>query len=66
MPPSIPDEDTLRRIRSEFIEMPGLKLTVPQALRLWGVDQLTCEAVVEKLTQSNFLTRTRDGAIVRR
>ena len=66
MPPSIPEEDTLHRIRSEFLEMPGLKLTVPQALRLWGVDQHTCEAVIEKLTQSNFLRRTRDGAIIRR
>ena len=66
MPPSIPEEDTLHRIRSEFLEMPGLKLTVPQALRLWGVDQPTCEAVIEKLTQANFLMRTRDGAIIRR
>jgi len=66
MPPSIPEEDTLDRIRSEFLEMPGLKLTVPQALRLWGVDQDTCEAVIEELTQSNFLMHTRDGAIIRR
>ena len=66
MPPSIPEEDTLHRIRSEFLEMPGLKLTVAQALRLWGVDRHTGEAVIEELTQSNFLMSTRDGAIIRR
>jgi len=58
-------EETLRRIRSEFLEMPGLKLTVAQARRLWGVDQRTCETVIEALTRSKFLTRTRDGAIIR-
>ncbi len=59
-------EDTLRRVRAEFLEMPGLKLTVPQAQRLWGVDQRTCEAVIEELTATRFLARTRDGAVVLR
>ena len=30
--------ETVRRVRAEFLEMPGLKLTVQQAQRLWGVD----------------------------
>ena len=59
-------EETVRRIRAEFLEMPGLKLTVPQAQRLWGIDRLTCEAVIEELTASRFLVRTRDGAVVLR
>ncbi|HSK11223.1 MAG TPA: hypothetical protein VK911_16690 [Vicinamibacterales bacterium] len=59
-------EETLRRIRAEFLEMPGLKLTVPQAQRLWGVDRHTCEAVIEELTASRFLARTRDGAVILR
>jgi Fic family protein len=58
--------DTVRRVRAEFLEMPGLKLTLWQAQRLWGVDQPTCEAVIEKLTEAQFLARTRDGAIVLR
>ena len=29
----------LRRIRSEFIEMPGLRLTPAQAARLWGMER---------------------------
>jgi hypothetical protein len=57
---------TVRRVRAEFLEMPGLKLTVPQAQRLWGVDRRTCEAVIEELTETRFLSRTRDGAVVLR
>jgi len=30
------------RIRSEFIEMPGLRLTPAQAAKLWGVDDASC------------------------
>ncbi len=61
----VPDQ-TLDRVRSEFLEMPGLKLTVWQAQRLLGVDQPTCEAVIEELTEARFLVRTRDGAVVLR
>ena len=58
--------ETVRRVRAEFLEMPGLKLTVSQAQRLWGVDRPTCEAVIEQLTEARFLSRTRDGAVVLR
>lgn len=58
--------ETIRRVRAEFLEMPGLKLTVPQAQRLWGVDCRTCEAVIDQLTETQFLSRTRDGAVVLR
>jgi hypothetical protein len=31
--------DTLvRRIRAEFLEMPGLRLTLAEATRFWGID----------------------------
>ncbi len=61
-----PSEDTLRRVRAEFLEMPGLKLTIAQAQRLWGVDRSTCEALIEELTETRFLARTRDGAVILR
>jgi len=67
MPQAVtPSEDTIRRVRAEFLEMPGLKLTVPQAQRLWGVDRTTCEALIDELTERRFLSRTRDGAVVLR
>ncbi len=65
-PTALLSEATLRRVRAEFLEMPGLKLTVSQAQRLWGMDRSTCEALIEELTSSRFLARTRDGAVVLR
>ncbi len=56
----------MRRIQSEYREMPGLRLTLPQAQRLWGLDRLKCEEVLRNLTHSNVLVRTSDGAFVLR
>jgi len=58
-------EELLRRVRSEFVEMPGLRLTEPQARRLWGLDQASCSMLLERLVEVRFLTRTRDGAFLR-
>ena len=55
----------LNRIKSEFIEMPGLQLTPWQAQRLWGVGQPECEAVLGALVGMAFLRRTANGAYVR-
>jgi hypothetical protein len=54
-------DELIVRVRSEYLEMPGLKLTITQASRLWGLDQSTCQALLGTLTNSRFLTRTRDG-----
>jgi hypothetical protein len=48
----------LRRIQSEYREIPGLKLTMPQAQRLWGLDGHVCEALFEVLIASRFLRKT--------
>ena len=53
-----------RRIQAEFLEMPGLRLTQPQACRLWGLDRETCGTLLSHLVDAKFLTRTRDGAFV--
>src|SRR5436190_15908007 len=37
------------RVRAEFVEMPGLTLTVGQASRLFGLDQDICRQVVDRL-----------------
>jgi len=59
-------KDLGRRIRGEYIEMPGLRLTVTQAQRLWGLDRTACELVLSALVDVDFLIRNRDGAFVRR
>ena len=57
-------EALFRRIQGEFLEMPGLRLTQPQACRLWGLDRETCGTLLSHLVDAKFLTRTRDGAFV--
>jgi len=52
----------LHRVRSEFLEMPGLRLTPAQAARLWALDRPTSDRVLDGLTSVGFLARTRNGA----
>jgi hypothetical protein len=58
-------DDIIRRVRGEFLEMPGLRLTEPQARRLWALEPSLCSDVLTELVDSGFLLRTRDGAFVR-
>jgi len=58
-------DEVLRRVQGEFLEMPGLRLTTPQARRLWGLDAAQCDALLGALVEANFLFRTRDGAFMR-
>jgi hypothetical protein len=53
------------RVRGEYLEMPGLRLTTVQACRLWGLDEAQCQAVLRTLIDSGFLVRTADGAFAR-
>jgi len=53
------------RVRGEFIEMPGLQLTMAQAARLWGLDLAACRNVVDVLVDTAFLRWTENGKIIR-
>ena len=55
----------VNRVRAEFIEMPGLRLTMPQAARLWGLDPCACQKVVDALVGTAFLRRTATGVVMR-
>ena len=57
--------DVLRRVKGEYLEMPGLRLTIAQAQRLWGLDRSVCDSLLGALVEAKFLFRTRDGAFVR-
>jgi hypothetical protein len=50
--------------RGEFLEMPGMRLTLRQATRLWSADLVTCEAALDALVASGFL-RKADQAYMR-
>ena len=54
----------VRRVRSEFNEMPGLRLTPAQAARLLGLDQSACQRVIDALVRAEFLRRAPDGRIM--
>ena len=56
-----PAGDLVRRIRGEYLEMPGLRVTPCQAQRLFGLDATTCDEVLAGLLQSGFLSLTVDG-----
>jgi len=54
------------RIRAEYLEMPGLCLTIEQAQRLWSLEPPTCGALLKSLIDSRFLRRTDCGRFVLR
>jgi hypothetical protein len=61
----MPSCDSLAaRIRGEYREMPGLRLTFAQACRLWQLDASTCEMLLEQLVRETFLCKTVDGAYI--
>lgn len=55
------DDRLLRRVRGEYLEMPGLRLTLPQARRLWALDTDTCQRILRLLVDAKFLAVRSDG-----
>jgi hypothetical protein len=53
----------LTRIRGEYLEMPGLRLTERQAERLWNLDEATCRLAFGVLIRAGFLTRSPSGVV---
>jgi len=58
-------ENLAHRVRHEYLEMPGLRLTLDQAQRLWQLGRRDCEDLLHILVDSGFLARTAAGAFVR-
>ena len=53
------------RVRGEYQEMPGLRLTVPQAARLFGIASDVAHSVLDELRDAAVLTRSDQGAYSR-
>jgi hypothetical protein len=49
------EHDLCTRIQAEFREMPGLKLTLPQASRLFSIEPTRCERVLGALVHAGHL-----------
>ena len=50
------------RVHGEYREMPGLRLTVRQAARLFSVAPDVADAVLHELRRASILARSNDGA----
>jgi len=64
-PTSAPLETLLQRVREQYRETPGLKLTKLQATQLFGVAPSVSAAMLRALVMENFLSRAGDGVFVR-
>ena len=57
----LPSDALMARARGEYREMPGLRLTVGQACRLWQLDVVLCTKVFDRLVCEGFLQQTNTG-----
>ena len=55
----------MKRIRAEFLEMPGMRLKLEQVQRLCGVDGTMCEKLLDLLVDEGFLCVRSDGHYAR-
>jgi hypothetical protein len=58
-------DDEIQRLRAEFLEMPGLRLTPRQVERLCGVEQTLCQLMLDLLVHERFLCLKADGHYAR-
>ena len=56
--------ELIGRIRGEFTEMPGLKLSLQQACRLWNLSAGACREALDALRAEGFLYQTPSGAFI--
>ena len=62
----LPYRQAFDRIRAEYLEMPGMRLTPAQVQRLSGVDASICALVLDDLVRAQFLYKGRlDGIYAR-
>lgn len=55
---NVPRDENLElhlRVLAEFREMPGLRLTLPQAARLFGLEPTRCQQVLRVLVDAGCL-----------
>ena len=58
--------EVVQRIQAEYMEMPGLRLTLSQAARLIGVNAHESERALSDLIECGFLRRDQNGVYRRR
>jgi hypothetical protein len=61
----LPYRQAFDRIRAEYLEMPGMRLTPAQVQRLSGVHISICALVLDDLVRAQFLNKGLDGSYAR-
>ena len=59
-------ESFVRKIYTEYLEHPDLRLTWWQFQRLWNLDSDECGIILQRLVRTRFLEETSDGMFVLR
>jgi hypothetical protein len=62
---TVPYRQAFERIRAEYAEMPGMRLTAAQVKRLSGVGLAVCRQVLDDLVRARFLEARPDGSYSR-
>jgi hypothetical protein len=57
--------DVVTRLRGEYLEMPGLRLTAQQVQRLCGIERMLCQSILDALVDGAFLNVNPDGTYAR-
>jgi hypothetical protein len=58
-------ENLVMRIQNDFLGTPWLALTSATATERFGVDEITCEAVLNALADAHVVSKSRQGIYVR-
>ena len=61
----MPYDTMLKPIRGDYLEKPGLRLTMAQAQRLCGVERTLCQRMLGTLVETGFLSVNKDGTYAR-
>jgi DNA-binding IclR family transcriptional regulator len=56
--------EAVERLKGVFLESPGTPMPAEDAARRAGVEQSTCDIILETLENTRFLTRDRSGRFV--
>lgn len=65
-PNSGPHDMAQQRVRAEYVDMPGLNLTLAQAARLFGVTVGDAQHLLSEMVEEHFLERDTGGLYKRR
>jgi len=58
-------KQAIDRLRAEFLEMPGMRLSAAQVQRLCGIERTICASALDALVSEGFLSLTSEGRYAR-